>query len=106
MPIPLIELVFASKADSWTLTQGGAIAYFLESRRVARLLDCFFAHAESLRDSMPLLGVGVAQDYLVGQINWFGSLKRNFKVNALTEQRALDGIHGAQTYREILKEMV
>jgi hypothetical protein len=54
---------------------------------------------------MPKLGVGVAQGYLVGQFDWLGRLKRNFRVDALTEQRALESIQGAQTYREIFKEL-
>ena len=54
---------------------------------------------------MPKLGVGVAQGYLVGQFDWLGGLKRNFRVDALTEQRALESIQGAQTYREIFKEL-
>ena len=105
MPKEFLELVSASGADSWTLTGGGAIAYFLDSRRVGGLLQRFFVRAESLRESMPLLGIGVTQEYLVGQFDWLGRLKRNFHVDIVVEQRALDGIQGAQTYQEILKEV-
>ncbi len=105
MPRQLLELVATSKADSWDLTRGGAIAYFLESRQVARLLESFFARAEALQGSMPQLRIGVAQDTLVGQFDWLGRLKRNFRVDALTEKRALDNVQGAQTYRQILAEV-
>jgi hypothetical protein len=105
MPMPLIELVSSCNADCWTATAGGAIAYFLQSRRASERLECFFARAEALRESLPLLGVGIARVYSTDQLNWLGRLKRYFRVDAQTEQCALAGIQGAQTYRQMLEEM-
>ena len=104
MPQSFLELVASSKASSWTLTTGGAIAYFVESRRAFKLLECFFARAEALRESLPQIGVGVADEHLAGQFGWFGRLKKNFKVSAQTEQCALAGIQGEQNYRSICKK--
>ncbi|MFO1511493.1 MAG: hypothetical protein U1F83_01035 [Verrucomicrobiota bacterium] len=100
MPKQLLELVTTCSADSYDLTRGGAIAYFLESRRVAQLLQSFFARAESLRASMPRLGVGIAQEILVGQFDWLGKLKSDFRVDPVTERCVLNNIQGAQTYIE------
>jgi hypothetical protein len=105
MPREMVLLVISSGADSFLLTSGGAIAYFLESRRVAQLLVRFFGRAEDLRASMPQLGIGVADEILAGQFDWLGRLKRNFRIDRLTEQQALDGIQGPQTYRKILDEL-
>ena len=105
MPDQFLELLITSGADSYDLTRGGAIAYFLESRRTSKLLENFFTLAEALRGSRPKVGVGVAHETLVGQFDWLGRLKRNFQVDALTEKRALDNIQGVQTYRSILDEI-
>ena len=105
MPDQLWELITISGADSCDATRGGAIAYFLESRRVPQLLESFFARTESLRESMPLIGIGVAQETLVGQFDWLGKLRRDFRLDPATMQSALDNIQGAQTYRAILDEI-
>jgi hypothetical protein len=105
MPQALLDLVATSKADSWTLTPGGAIAYFLVSRRGLRLLECFLARAEDLRTSLPLLGIGVSDEFLVGQFIWFGRLKPDFRASVQTEQHALANVQGAQTYRGTLEKL-
>ena len=105
IPPQLVELIRAPEVRHFNLTRGGVIVYFVESRQVRRLLERFIARAEALRDSFPLLGIGVAQETLAGQFDWLGRLKRNFKVAALTEQCALEGIQSAQTYRGILQEI-
>jgi hypothetical protein len=106
IPWPLVELISLSKADSWDLRQGGCIAYFLGSRRTLRILEDFVSRTETLRDAQfPTLGIGLAHGYLFGQCDWLGRLKRDFIADAATVNQALAGVQGAQTYREVLKEL-
>jgi hypothetical protein len=105
MPQEFFDLLDESRAASWTLTRGGAVAYFADSRRTKHLLKSFFDRAEKLRESIPSLGIGVAHYLAIGQYNLFGRLKRDFDVNYSVEQNALDNVQGAQTYRDIFEEL-
>lgn len=104
MPRQLLELVATSKADSWTLTRGGAVASFSACHRSFRLLEHFVERAEALRDSMPNVGIGIAEGRLNRQFDWFG-LKRDFRIDPNAEQRALANVQNDQTYRQVFDEL-
>jgi hypothetical protein len=104
MPREFLQLMDGSHAASWTLTRGGAVAYFSESRSMKRLLKSFFGRAEALRGAIPNLGIGVAHRLAVGRYNIFGRLKRDYADYAI-EQRAIDNVQGTQIYRSILDKL-
>ena len=104
MPQEFLDLVATSKADSWTLTGGGAVASFRASHRSFRLLERFVQRAEALRESLPRVGIGIAEGWLDAQFDWFG-LKHDWRIAPHAEQRALANVQDEQTYRHVFDEL-
>ena len=103
MPRIFLELVSTSKADSWTLSRGGAVASFVATRRSIKLLEHFFLRAEILREILPSVRIGVAQGSLPAQFDWFG-LKRDYRIDLQAEDCALANVQGPQSYRDELEK--
>ena len=96
IPRPLFELIATSKADSWTLTRGGAVAYFSASRRSFKHLERFLERAEALREDLPRLCIGLAEGCLHRKFNWF-QLRYDHSNDLPGEERAFANVRAEQT---------
>ena len=104
MPRMFLILVETCRPESYTVTGGGCVVSYTACRRSFRSLEQFFAYAEAMREILPSLGIGVAEGWVRSRFLWFG-LKRDFTIDPQAEERALGGVQGVQTYRDVFKKL-
>jgi hypothetical protein len=100
----IIEL-YATNGIPLGLTQRGAVIYFLQSRNTFKQIEQFFERAELLRQTLPLLNIGLAREILHRKFDWFGLAKPRVEIDYALENLALERIRGSQNYRRTLEYM-
>jgi hypothetical protein len=106
-PRPLMELIHSANGNRWpwTLTRQGGVMYFLQSRSTFKLIEQFTERAKALRETLPLVRVGLAREILNRRFDWFGLTKQEIENNYALENRALGRAQGPQSYRQTLEYM-
>jgi hypothetical protein len=104
MPRIFLVLVDVCKAEFCDLSSGGCVVAYRASSRSFRLLERFISYAETVREILPGLGIGIAECRAPVRYRLFRRprfrLKAQVDISREMEEQVLARVQDSQTYRD------